>query len=590
MGLEASEQAGSTGFKEAEGPDPESDKEELKSAKELVNFLVKTTRTLKIYLHNNPIHEKFIKDLTAKFDRHLVSYDILRIQVQQYRLLLGRDVLYENNNRLESLAFRLYMDGIRELCFHKGLEEQEIVGFIEAVGKTSAQVQLDDDISTLLWEKGFTHISYHLAAEGSERLRIDPAPLPQGRITQVFREESSQKGEEKATAAAVTEVGQDLTKAEQELQKIAYQNIYALTEEEISKVKFEMQMEEDRDLLEEMIQILASILQIEENFKDFDEVVRILEDMLDLMVSRGDFFHSRRILEVFWGLQSPDKGLPESHREVAKTAIDRAGNGERIEKLRVALNSEDVRDLDHLHAYLVLHHKNAISPLIDLLGSLNKIKARKILCEAMVELAREDISTLIHRLHDRKWYTVRNIVYILGKIGNEQAVEPIAGLIRHREPQVRKEVLRALEILPGIRAKQHLLKFLKDEDSSIRILAAKSLAQFNVAGAVDQLFQVIQESQFKDRDLYEKKEIFDALGRVGGNAILSEMRRIIRRPSWFRLHKGKDEELKLCAVIALKRVKTPEAIDLLREGAALKNRNVREACLRVLSELEKTKG
>ncbi|MCI0528368.1 MAG: HEAT repeat domain-containing protein, partial [Nitrospira sp.] len=75
----------------------------------------------------------------------------------------------------------------------------------------------------------------------------------------------------------------------------------------------------------------------------------------------------------------------------------------------------------------------------------------------------------------------------------------------------------------------------------------------------------------------------------GGNKILPTMQKILKQRTWFRIHKGRIEELKLCAIIALKRIKTPEAMKTLREGTKLKNKNVREVCARVLNELEKDK-
>lgn len=592
MGLETTDRAGNSGFKtgghppkaESQEVDKENDKEELRSAKDLIQSLIKTTRTLKIYLHNNPIHQKFLKELKVKFDQHLMTYGPLKILVQQHEFLWNKEILYENANRMESITFRLYIDGIREMTFHEGLEEAEIVDFLEAIGREPGQTQQDDDMTTVLWEKGFAHITYQVAEDATQRLSIEPSPLPAEQIKKAFQQEAQPPTEKPMSAMAT-----GIQAAERRVQELTYQNIYALTEEEIAQVKHEMQAEEAQDLLAEMIQILTSILLVEENLKDFEEVVKILQDMLDLMIIRGDFYHAKRILEVLGELQSPDKGLSEQLREVARTAIDWAGSGERIEKLKAVLNSEDVKDLDHLYAYLVLHHKNAISPLVNLLGTLNKMKPRRILCEAMVELAREATDVLMSRLTDRRWYTVRNIVYILGKIGNEKVVDALAPLIHHSETQVRKEVLRAYEVLPGSKSKQYLVQFLKDEDSSIRILASKTLAHSKIPGAMERFLETIHDIRFRDRDLYEKKEIFDALGRVGENAVLPIMQKILKQRTWFRIQKGRIEELKLCAIIALKRIKTPEAVKVLKEGSRLKNKNVREACARVLSEIEKDK-
>ncbi|MFQ5779789.1 MAG: hypothetical protein ACE5HN_03265, partial [Nitrospiria bacterium] len=52
--------------KEVKDDDNKFNKEEVESAKEVIQSLAKTARTLKIYLSNNPIHKKFIDELLEK--------------------------------------------------------------------------------------------------------------------------------------------------------------------------------------------------------------------------------------------------------------------------------------------------------------------------------------------------------------------------------------------------------------------------------------------------------------------------------------------------------------------------------------------
>ncbi|MDC4205630.1 MAG: hypothetical protein MPW14_23315 [Candidatus Manganitrophus sp.] len=111
------------------------DKEEVKSAKEIVQYLTKTTKTLQIYLPNNPIHQKFINELAEKIQRHLTEHGPLRLRIKQFELFCSGQSVYENSNRMESLAFKLFIDGLRELSFHPGIEKEELITFLEVIGK-----------------------------------------------------------------------------------------------------------------------------------------------------------------------------------------------------------------------------------------------------------------------------------------------------------------------------------------------------------------------------------------------------------------------------------------------------------------------
>lgn len=591
MGQEPVEPDRNAEVEASDALNPVAAKEELASVKDVLQFLIKASRTLKLYMHNNPIHQKFLKELQEKFSAHLGQYHQMPVQVKQFQFLFGEEVIYENTNRVESLALRLYVDGIREVSFHEGLELAEIVDFLEALGRDAASAQADDDLATILWEKGFAHISYLISEEdlpSNEELSVKESS--DGDLAQAFQKEvgSTQAAPEAAVASAVSQEAQAI-----EIKKpdLTYHNIYSLSDEEISKIKNDMQVEADKDLLGEMIQILTAILQIEQETKDCEEVVKILEEMLDLMINRGDLFHACRILESFRGLLEGEVKMPTRHQALLQAAIERAGSVERIQNIRGMLNAGEAKDPDQFHHYVVLLHANAVKPLIDLLGTLNRMKPRRMLCEALAELAKDEVSILAHRLNDPNWFVVRNIINILGKIGKESVVEFLIPLIDHPELRVRKELIRVLEVLPGTQAKESLARFLWDEDRALRIQAARSLARWKVAEASGILLEVIKASDFAQRDFFEKKEIFDALGRVGEEDIIPFLRQILKKSSWFQFSgRAKLEELRLCAVMALKRMKTSEAIEVLREGAALRNKAVCQACKRVLKEIEADGG
>src|SRR4030067_807795 len=78
--------------------------------------------------------------------------------------------------------------------------------------------------------------------------------------------------------------------------------------------------------------------------------------------------------------------------------------------------------LEDVNAYLLLLQKNSIKPLIKLLGELKNSKARRVFCDGLSEVGKNAIELFTPFLEDRRWYLVRNIIYILGRMGKEQAL------------------------------------------------------------------------------------------------------------------------------------------------------------------------
>jgi HEAT repeat protein len=577
--------------KEATKKTDEVDKEEVRSAKEVLQFVTKTTKTLKIYLSNNPIHQKFLSDLKEKFEVHFKTFGPLHLKVRQFELLCSGVTVYENINRLESLAFRLFSDGIREITFSEGLTPEEIIHFLEILGKDSEHAS-DDDTVTLLWEKSFTHIRYLVAEDNQGQPRLDQIdatnpPTATGNLpgvgdqirTMVEQETPGHPGSNGSDEGAGSP-----TIPLPELAQIEIPNlsVFQLNEEDIEHIKQEVHREEESDLIQKLQDILFDILRIEREPVLFGEVVGILDNVLNTLMMRGDFFHARRILEFYWEMTDPLKGLPAVLLDRMTGAIQKAGDGGRIRSLESVLNSESFNDIENFFSFLVLLDKNVVGPLADLLGHTSKMRIRRTLCDALIELGKMDLDTVIAKLNVENWHIVRNLVYVLGKIGDPRVLDVFHRVARHPEVKVRKELIAALDSLDHPKAASLLLDFFEDPDSGIRISALKSIAKRNYKETHDALRRIIGKKEFEGRDLYEKKEFFDVIGRISGNDMIPDLRHLLLQKGFLWIRNVRQEEMGLCAVVALQRIGTPEALDALKEGQKHSSKAIREACAKAL--------
>ncbi|HUK57242.1 MAG TPA: HEAT repeat domain-containing protein, partial [Nitrospiria bacterium] len=366
--------------------------------------------------------------------------------------------------------------------------------------------------------------------------------------------------------------------------------IFVLSEEEIAAIKQQMKVEKYANPISTLMGILAAILRIEKEEGAFSEMVDILDNVLETLMLRGDFWHSKKVLELFHELLDPTRNLPESQRLRLIQSIDRAGDPQRIRALEPVLNQWGAKDTDQVYEFWLLLSKYALIPLIELLGRLTQMKMRRVVCEALVHLGKEDIEPLIQKLDDPRWFVVRNVVYVLGKIGKEKVIENFRKLVNHKEVKVRKELLHTLDGMKDPRSLELIVAFLNDPESSLRIQAIRSLSSHNYQAALEPLKNVIEEREFVLRDLYEKKEIFEALGKIGGLSMIPKMRKLVRQggSAWFK--KAVKEELGLCAVLTLKRIGTEEAVAALQEGQSLSSKVIRDACVKALSEIGKSHG
>ena len=88
--------------------------------------------------------------------------------IQRSELYFNGDVVYrsEQDSSHESVAFKLYADGIRELAFLQGLPAEDLSFFLDSLwGSLDSEEEDDDDIVTRVWSKNLSTITMVTAEE-----------------------------------------------------------------------------------------------------------------------------------------------------------------------------------------------------------------------------------------------------------------------------------------------------------------------------------------------------------------------------------------------------------------------------------------
>lgn len=161
------------------------------------------------------------------------------------------------------------------------------------------------------------------------------------------------------------------------------------------------------------------------------------------------------------------------------------------------------------------------------------------------EQVKDEIDIQIDLLSDPDWVVRREAVITLGEMGDERCVEPLARALRDGDWQVREVAIEAMGQV-GSPAVETLLKLLRDWE--VRKYAIAALGKIRDERVLDPLMLQLRNDEFKD-------DAIDALVVLG-------------EPSVERLIgalRDKDENVRKCAVLALGRIKSGEAIDPLIE-------------------------
>jgi HEAT repeat protein len=556
--------------------------EEIILARDLTSALIKTIKAFRFYPPDNPSLKGFRDQLLKKFHFFLNKYQSLVIQVGEYDFSFKGKILYEVKDVKTSLAFLLYKDGLREIRFVNGLEEWEIQGIIDILKQGDFINQLEDDIVTMMWEKDFMHISYLATDEFLEETPIIiPDNVNQFRKNLVFKPlgHHVETGVFEGEAEEGANLDDILSKVTEEPSSfVSDRSVYLLTPDEVETLRRDVEAEVDPTFVFNIMDILFEILALEKESEPYQDAVNILIKLLDGFLTIGEFTKASDLLKrVNIILKTYD--LQDWQSESIRRIIVEAGEEVRIERIGKVLEREEVR-LEDVNAYLLLLQKNSIIPLIKLLGELKNSKTRRVFCDALSEIGKDAIELFIPFIDDRRWYLVRNITYILGRIGKEQSLPYIQRVFHHEEIRVRREAIQSLGLVGGQKATGLLVRALTDNDVRIRCMAAVNLGKVGKKPGLIPLLEVVQSKDFPKREPVEIKAFFNAVGMVGSNEAIPVLQQLLERKSWFG--RGKIDEVRIGAASALALMGTQEAKAILEEGRNSKEESIRDACSQAL--------
>ena len=556
--------------------------EEILLSRDLIGVLIKAIKAFRFYPPDNPTLKGLREQLLRKFQYFLNKYQSFVIQVGQYDLSYKGKVLYENRDVKTSLAFSLYKDGLREIRFLKHLEEWEVQGIIDILQQSEQINPLEEDIVTMMWERDFVHIRY-LATD--EFLDEEPVVLPES--VDQFRKhlvskplahhvEISPGGEGSEEG---TDWSESLSKVTEELSPfVTDQGVYSLTPDEMEGLRRDVEAEVDRGFAHNITDILFEILVLEKEPGPYQDAVRTLIKVLDGFLRLGQFIQATDLLKRVHLFLKSD-GLQGWQAEKIGQILLEAGEGARVARVGKIVESEEVRPED-VNTYLSLLQKNSIQPLVKLLGELKNSKARRVFCDALSEIGKDAIELFIPFMEDRRWFLVRNIVYILGRIRKEESLPYIQKAFNHEDNRVRREAIQALGLISGQKAVGLLMRALTDNDVRIRCMAAINLGKMGKKAGLIPLVEIVQSKDFYKREPVEIKAFFNGIGMAGSDEVVPVLQDLLRRKSWFG--RGKADETRIGAAHALAMIGTPDAIATLEEGKNSKDETLQDACTQAL--------
>ncbi len=580
-----------------EGGEEERQKQELIArltplVKDIVMVVVKTVKATKLYLPNNPIYQKFRDELKEKFDKYFQYEDMLSLAVRRFELLFLDQQVYNNPDKEDNIALMFFKDGVREFCFHNDITPEEIDGFIEILKFDMKERELDDDLVTLLWEKDFKSITYTVTEEATEDEAFEEESLLSfGGAPEDLRQldELRARAADYAREPGGADAASDFPEVSYQTAQVAPEHVYGISapdseEDDYVAIRGSYGPPDDLSLLNELTDILYEILITEKSDDNFNVVVESLSRALEIFVMRGDLALATILVMKVQDLIL-NGGMADDRAAELDSVVNRAASEKLVGRVGEFIEQGGQEALEAAGSYLTQLDSRAIPPTVKLLETVSSRRTRKAVCDIAQSQCGGNGKLLLPFLSGEPWYVIRNVVMILGKVGDADTVQAIGGSLKHNDPRVRREAINALLAIKGKRAEEFIAGALSDADKSVRVLSARVLAELSPEKAYERLMHMASEKGFDGHEFDEKKEIYEIIGRIGKEKAFSFFARQFEKKGFLGLQKFEKE--RALAAYGLAACGTGEAYAVLQSEIDSKSKPVRAACLEGLRRMKK---
>lgn len=325
-------------------------------------------------------------------------------------------------------------------------------------------------------------------------------------------------------------------------------------------------------------QLLLDLLQIEEEPLRWRDISETAAAHVEDLIRVGAFGDGFRLAEA---ILNEGSRLP-GRAEYARTAVERFSRGSMMKQGAAHLRAADDEAVARFTRLCRAIGTPAIAPLAEALSGEKDARARRRLRGILVGFGasgRESVQQLMNAFN---WEVRRTAAYLLREFGGAEGLRDLIPLLTDPEPLVQREAVQGLMMNGSAQAAEILLRALVSASRRSRETLINELAAMRDVRAAPLFCHLVRHVDRRALQPVYASAI-DALGAVGGPEAVDALK--------FALHQGDwrspftTRRLRAAAAVALRKIGTPPAVEVLRDASTRGRAGVRSAARAELARL-----
>jgi HEAT repeat protein len=498
---------------------------------ELIQGLVKTIKAYQMYGSNHPSFRNFYNPFFEKMNDFLEEFGILDLQIEKFSILSAGQVVYQENEKDLSIAFKLFRDGIRNINLTEGLTSSELRQFVETIGQTNK----DLDLALNLWESNFTHLTFYVVEEEDENFSYLP-PDPQysdidydNRIKDIIEQERI-----------------DLrAKIDPELD-----------DKELAMINEEIDREKNVQIAPAVTTMISFL-----NYEKSAEIIDRLGDLLDQCIAQRDFFNARRIAQKL--TEFPEVKI-----------IGKFENEAVILGFADLPDTLDDQAFNEFTAFLGFFSRGSVPHLIRMSARVGRKDRRDSLLKRIVYLMQNDPDPVLPFLTQENIPVLVNAIIVLGLLQNKTVINRFEPLYLHPDAKVR---IALIEALFNLKEPAIIQRFLDDPDQAARVNTLQALTALRYQRIFNRIVKRLRTKEFLALDIAEQREYINYLVGTGEPKKTARLlEKILFK--WVLFGAKRYRIMRKLSAQGLAQLPEESAQKALAAGCQRKNKDIRQAC------------
>jgi hypothetical protein len=289
-------------------------------------------------------------------------------------------------------------------------------------------------------------------------------------------------------------------------------------------------------------------------------ISRNMEELIFYFLETGDFVS---LISVHDHLSRHARQVEEWLETPEKSALHIFSREDFVEHVLDGLDTWGKAKYGSIKNLIKRVKKPFVDPLLELLAHEDNMSKRRLFMECLHVVGSDAREQIEARLHDRRWFFVRNLVILLRGMEDPSVLKPLGRLVGYANPTVQFEVMRTFIHFNDPRADRYLLKELDSKDPAVLLQAARLAANSSSPAVATKLSEVLNRKLLKETDENVKSSAIKALAEMALPEALPGLRQFLHSRSL--LQSFQSNSLKIEAVKTLIRYDSSDAVDLAEE-------------------------